>query len=86
MNVYCLLVLLQVAPIVETTFGGDFRNFVHNRYGPEMVHMLERMDLGNGASVGGSEVGQPRYKGQPVIIVHGITNKIERFNVSFQHG
>lgn len=37
---------------------------------------------GADASLGGSDLGEPRYKGQPVIIVHGITNRITRFNVS----
>lgn len=68
--------------IIDASFGGDFRNFVHERYGSDIVHLLERMDLGKEASVGGSEVGEPRFEGQPVIIVHGITNKISRFNVS----
>ncbi|KAI6183860.1 hypothetical protein M3Y97_00534000 [Aphelenchoides bicaudatus] len=61
--------------LVET-----FATFVHERYGSDIVHLLERMDLGKEASVGGSEVGEPRFEGQPVIIVHGITNKISRFN------
>jgi hypothetical protein len=80
MILYFLFFILKIR-IVLASFGGDFRAFVHNRYGLEMVQQLERMDLGADGSVGGSEVNEPRFNGQPVIIVHGITNKITRFNV-----
>lgn len=86
MNAYCqtllLFLLFQFIPVIKASFGADFRNFVHNRYGPDMVHLLERMDLGKEGSIGGSEAGESRYNGQPVIVVHGITNKISRFYVS----
>lgn len=78
--IFFIFVSLKVH-LAFAAFGADFRNFIHARYGPEMVHMLERTDLGKDASIGGAEMGEARYSGEPVLIVHGITNKITRFNV-----
>ena len=47
-----------------------------------MVTQLERRDLGGDASFGGRTNDDEVLKNQAVIIVHGITNKITRFNVS----
>lgn len=77
-----LLALLARPDRARARFGGDFRAFVHNRYGLDVAQQLERLDLGEDASLGGGEAGQPRFKGQPVLIVHGITNKVSRFQVS----
>jgi hypothetical protein len=69
-------------------FSNHFRAFLHNRFGQEMVGQLERRDLGDDASVGGLEDGAqqvpvPTSGNDPVIIVHGITNKITRFAVRY---
>ncbi|CAD5212962.1 unnamed protein product [Bursaphelenchus okinawaensis] len=74
-----LLFTLLLLPLISARFGGDFRAFVHNRYGLEIAQKLERLDIGEDASFGGNEAGEGRYRGQPVIIVHGITNKVSRF-------
>ena len=47
-----------------------------------MVNLLERRDLGPDASVGGREPGASPSQQEPIIIVHGITNRITRFNVN----
>ncbi|KAH7729782.1 Protein LIPS-7 a [Aphelenchoides avenae] len=45
-----------------------------------MVTQLERTDLGGDASFGGKSSQDEVVKQQPVIIIHGITNKVSRFN------
>lgn len=76
----CLILLLIFASALNAALTNDFRAFIHNRYGVEMVSLLEREDLGQDASFGGRLDGQVSDK-EPVIIVHGITNKITRFQV-----
>uniref|UniRef100_A0A1I8B4A0 Triacylglycerol lipase n=1 Tax=Meloidogyne hapla TaxID=6305 RepID=A0A1I8B4A0_MELHA len=71
-----LILLLFQLPIFNSEFNPDFRAFVHNRYGLPIVNQLERRDLGNDASTGGG----PVVNEEAVVIVHGITNKITRFN------
>ncbi|KAI6194746.1 hypothetical protein M3Y96_01157500 [Aphelenchoides besseyi] len=70
--------------IAKSKLGGDFRAFVHNKYGIETVQQLERADLGSDASIGGLDAGHERFSGQAVILVHGITNRISRFNGMIQ--
>ncbi|CAK5085237.1 unnamed protein product [Meloidogyne enterolobii] len=71
-----LILFLSQFPFYNCEFNPDFRAFVHNRYGLPIVNQLERRDLGNDASTGGGPVGNE----EAVVIVHGITNKITRFN------
>jgi hypothetical protein len=92
-----LIIFLIPFSFYNAEFNPDFRAFVHNRYelkkplsptqphkiktkkryGLPIVNQLERRDLGNDASTGGGLV----VNEEAVIIVHGITNKITRFNV-----
>ncbi|KAI1726780.1 lipase (class 2) domain-containing protein [Ditylenchus destructor] len=65
--------------LCSSEFTNDFRAFLHNRYGLAVVNQLERRDLGADASLGGRSGDEP-FLHESVIIVHGITNKITRFN------
>lgn len=85
------VVILSTIHSSHAEFTNDFRAFIHNRYGLEIVNQLERRDLGADASLGGKDTQeeqnmaatQPgRQRREAVLIVHGITNKITRFNVS----
>lgn len=76
----CLIILLIFVKYTNAMFTNEFRAFIHNRYGIEMVDFLERRDLGEDASFGGRIHSLISDK-DPVIIVHGITNKITRFQV-----
>lgn len=58
-----------------------FQAFIHTNFGLALVTQLERADLGRDASFGGKASPEEAVKQQPVIIVHGITNKVTRFNV-----
>ena len=62
-------------------FTDDFRSYIHNNFGISIVTQLERRDLGEDASFGGKLSDDEELKHQAVIIIHGITNKITRFNV-----
>lgn len=64
-------------------FTPDFRAYIHNNFGISIVNQLERRELGADACFGGKESDNEELKHQAVIIVHGITNKITRFNVRF---
>uniref|UniRef100_A0A914DA27 Triacylglycerol lipase n=1 Tax=Acrobeloides nanus TaxID=290746 RepID=A0A914DA27_9BILA len=61
-------------------FTDDFRSYIHNNFGISIVTQLERRDLGEDASFGGKLSDDEELKHQAVIIIHGITNKITRFN------
>jgi len=82
------LLILSISCSSYAEFTNDFRAFIHNRYGLEIVNQLERRDLGADASLGGKDpqeeqsLAPNRQKREAVLIVHGITNKITRFNVS----
>uniref|UniRef100_A0A7E4UQU8 Triacylglycerol lipase n=1 Tax=Panagrellus redivivus TaxID=6233 RepID=A0A7E4UQU8_PANRE len=65
---------------VHAEFTNDFRAFIHNNFGVALVNQLERKDLGADASFGGKSSSGEALKRQAVIIVHGITNKVTRFN------
>jgi hypothetical protein len=75
-------IFTSLAPFCRAEFSPDFRAFVHTRYGLPIVNQLERRDLGPDASTGGREAGAVASPKEPVVIVHGITNRITRFNVS----
>jgi hypothetical protein len=81
MSIFIRIFPLFLLSFVHSEFSADFRAFIHNKYGIPMVNVLERRDLGADASIGGREPGAVPSKQEPVIIVHGITNKITRFNV-----
>uniref|UniRef100_A0A915ETW3 Triacylglycerol lipase n=1 Tax=Ditylenchus dipsaci TaxID=166011 RepID=A0A915ETW3_9BILA len=67
--------------MVRAEFSNDFRAFLHNKYGLAIVNQLERRDLGADASLGGKQPEEAMAAPhQSVVIVHGITNKISRFN------
>jgi hypothetical protein len=76
-----LQILLFLPQFCLAEFSPDFRAFIHNKYGLPVVNQLERGDLGADASRGGRMPGHQPSPEEPVIIVHGITNKITRFNV-----
>ncbi|KAL3092307.1 hypothetical protein niasHT_028185 [Heterodera trifolii] len=65
---------------VNAEFSADFRVFIHNRYGISVVHQLERGDLGPDGSTGGRAQGAAPSADEAAIIVHGVSNKITRFN------
>ena len=44
-----------------------------------IINQLERRDIGNDASTGGG----PVVAEEAVVVVHGITNRITRFNVKY---
>lgn len=81
-------ILLLCIVFVKCEFTNDFRAFIHNKYGIGIVNQLERRELGSDACQGGRIEGQEDSKDErtglkreAVIIIHGITNKITRFNV-----
>lgn len=78
-KVAAIVVLLITS--VLTDFTPHFRKFLHESYGIAITDMLERTDLGLDASFGGKESAEEKPTNQPVIIVHGITNKATRFQV-----
>lgn len=67
---------------ISADFTPHFRKFLHDSYGIAITGQLERTDLGMDASFGGKE-NPTEVPQNPVIIVHGITNKASRFGVSF---
>jgi hypothetical protein len=92
-SLYRLLLLITLFICSSSEFTNDFRAFIHNRYGLEIVNQLERRDLGEDASLGGKNPQEEehatsadphRQRKEPVLIIHGITNKVSRFNVSHQ--
>uniref|UniRef100_A0A914IDY3 Triacylglycerol lipase n=1 Tax=Globodera rostochiensis TaxID=31243 RepID=A0A914IDY3_GLORO len=79
----CYKVLLHLPLllfVVHGEFSADFRVFIHNRYGIAVVNQLERADLGADASAGGRAPGAAPSAEEAAVIVHGISNKISRFN------
>lgn len=83
-----ILLLIGFLTVIDAQFTNDFRAFIHNRYGIQLVNELERADLGPGASFGGRVTdGEVTMHGrvarEAVIIVHGITNRISRFQVRY---
>ncbi|KAI6242618.1 CBN-LIPS-7 protein [Aphelenchoides fujianensis] len=54
--------LFLLLSLVDAKFGGDFRAFVHNKYGVHVAQQLERADLGNDASMGGSNPGEASFQ------------------------
>lgn len=74
--------LLFAIPQISAEFSPDFRAFIHSNFGVGIVTQLERRDLGTDASFGGKVSKDETLKHQAVIIIHGITNKVTRFNVS----
>lgn len=77
----CIFALLFCQ--VTSDFTPDFRAFIHNNFGLALVNQLERKDLGSDASFGGKASSDEKIQRQAVILVHGITNKISRFIVSY---
>ncbi|MFH4977091.1 hypothetical protein AB6A40_003800 [Gnathostoma spinigerum] len=77
--------LIMVVIKVKAEFTPHFRAFIHNNYGVGFVTSLERLDLGTDASIGGKENDDEELRNQAVIIVHGITNKITRFQNTIDH-
>lgn len=70
--------------LIATTvaeFTPHFRAFIHNKYGIDMVQILERTDLGTDASFGGKASDSEQLTNQAVILIHGVTNKATRFQV-----
>ncbi|CCD63930.1 LIPaSe related [Caenorhabditis elegans] len=63
---------------ISADFTPHFRKFLHDSYGIAITGQLERTDLGMDASFGGKE-NPTEVPQNPVIIVHGITNKASRF-------
>lgn len=67
--------------VVISEFTPHFRAFLHNNYGIGIAQSLERTDLGLDASFGGKTSDDEELTNQAVIIIHGISNKITRFQV-----
>ncbi|KAK0405329.1 hypothetical protein QR680_017926 [Steinernema hermaphroditum] len=63
----------------EANFTFDFNRFLDRSFGPSVRASLERTDLGSDASIGGRTYDGEAVKRDPVIIVHGVTNKVQRF-------
>ena len=81
-NMIKFIFLLLSVQQISTEFSPDFRAFIHNNFGVGIVTQLERRDLGADASFGGKISDEETLTHQAVIIVHGITNKVTRFNAS----
>lgn len=77
-----MLIIFFLISLVQADFTPHFRAYLHNNYGIGIAQMLERSDLGLDASFGGKLNGSEELTNQAVILVHGITNKISRFEVS----
>ncbi|KAK0394972.1 hypothetical protein QR680_001037 [Steinernema hermaphroditum] len=79
------LLLLVVFLSVHAGFSDHFRNFIVRNYGMGVVDQLERSELGADAAFGGKIDNENEFKQQAVIFVHGITNKITRFQGAVDH-
>ncbi|KHN81301.1 hypothetical protein Tcan_17853 [Toxocara canis] len=77
--------LFLIIEFTSADFTPHFRAFIENNYGIGFVELLERTDLGLDASFGGKQSGDEELRNQAVIIVHGITNKITRFQGMVNH-
>ncbi|TMS34166.1 hypothetical protein L596_001806 [Steinernema carpocapsae] len=79
------VVLLLCVPPTIGAFTAHFRNFIVQNYGMGVVEQLERPELGADASFGGKVANENEFRQQAVIFVHGITNKITRFQGAVDH-
>uniref|UniRef100_A0A1I7XWR2 Triacylglycerol lipase n=1 Tax=Steinernema glaseri TaxID=37863 RepID=A0A1I7XWR2_9BILA len=83
-RIVAFVLLLSVA-CTKAVFTDHFRNFIVRNYGMGVVDQLERADLGADAAFGGKTDNENEFKQQAVIFVHGITNKITRFQGAVDH-
>uniref|UniRef100_A0A0N5ATY3 Lipase domain-containing protein n=1 Tax=Syphacia muris TaxID=451379 RepID=A0A0N5ATY3_9BILA len=74
-----------IVAFVQAEFTPHFRAYVHNNYGVGIAQMLERSDLGPEASFGGKVNGSEELSNQAVILIHGISNKVNRFKNIVKH-
>jgi triacylglycerol lipase len=82
-NAFCVLLLLDQT--IDAKFTADFNRFLVERFGVGVAQQLERADLGDGGSFGGRAKAEQTIRQQPIVLVHGITNKIDRFSGIRQH-
>ncbi|VDN33751.1 unnamed protein product [Gongylonema pulchrum] len=80
-----LLIILLLFRTIYADFTPHFRAFIHNNYGVAIAQMLERTDLSMDASFGGKLDDEDELNNQGVILIHGIGNKITRFQGMVKH-
>uniref|UniRef100_A0A0M3I5N2 Lipase domain-containing protein n=1 Tax=Ascaris lumbricoides TaxID=6252 RepID=A0A0M3I5N2_ASCLU len=71
-----LLVSNSIASMSET-----FLSWVSQNYGSAIAERLNRTDLGPGGSFGGgNHTAKEKTSHEPIIIVHGMTSRVDRFS------
>uniref|UniRef100_A0A0M3IR70 Lipase domain-containing protein n=1 Tax=Ascaris lumbricoides TaxID=6252 RepID=A0A0M3IR70_ASCLU len=82
---YLTLVALLIGQSVAS-MSPTFLNWLSSSYGPKFAERLNRADLGQGGSFGGgTHIPRQLTPHEPVIIVHGITNRADRFSAIRDH-
>ncbi|VDN04841.1 unnamed protein product [Thelazia callipaeda] len=70
-----LLLISQVNLLVDAYFTKDFNKWLMEFYGPNTQATLNRADLGYAGSFGGKQYQNEMLRKQPVIFVHGVSNR-----------
>uniref|UniRef100_A0A0K0FYB4 Lipase domain-containing protein n=1 Tax=Strongyloides venezuelensis TaxID=75913 RepID=A0A0K0FYB4_STRVS len=63
----------------NATLSDHFQRYILNNFDPGYLKIFTREDLGAKASFGGKNNDNNVVKKRPVIIIHGISNKLQRF-------
>ncbi|CAG9532138.1 unnamed protein product [Cercopithifilaria johnstoni] len=83
MNILLLLIMLSSMPyqLVAGSLSPAFYTWLNDTYGKMQADRLLRADLGfRGSFGGGNHTGGQRTKNEPVILVHGLADRIDLFN------
>uniref|UniRef100_A0A0N4Z8V4 Lipase EstA/Esterase EstB family-containing protein n=1 Tax=Parastrongyloides trichosuri TaxID=131310 RepID=A0A0N4Z8V4_PARTI len=71
--------LISFVPLTCGILSNHFQNYILNNYDPSNLKIFTREDLGKKASYGGKNNDNDIVKKRPVVIIHGIANKLQRF-------
>uniref|UniRef100_A0A7E4VRW8 Lipase domain-containing protein n=1 Tax=Panagrellus redivivus TaxID=6233 RepID=A0A7E4VRW8_PANRE len=72
---FAFLPLFVIFAGVGATFNSDFGNWLEKHFGADVRQHLDRADLGVAGSFGGREKANETLNKQPVVFVHGVSNR-----------
>ncbi|VDN36137.1 unnamed protein product [Gongylonema pulchrum] len=72
---HVLVLACEIVWLVEAYFTEDFNQWLLEFYGPDVQTTLNRPDLGEAGSFGGRQFHSQVIKQQPIIFVHGVSNR-----------